>query len=152
MKNYLICFIILQKITKESLTTKSKSIKPPTRLSQKSILAGAVRKRVAVDTTDGINNKSKDDNVPAKRSKVENCTSSTAESNGKSDENGDSSSNKLDLSVHNKGSLVCIGILPGIGKYKDSSDSEKSTDTDEEYDFSDFDWVGRKVKRNDCDD
>lgn len=130
-------------------------IKAPTRLSQKSILAGAVRKRVAVDNTDGTNNKSKDDQVPAKMSKVENSTSSTAQANGgKSDENGDSSSNKLDLSVHNKGSLVCIGILPGIGKYKDSSDSEKSTDTDEEYDFSDYDWIGRKMKRNhdDCDD
>lgn len=147
--------IFLQKISKESLASKSKSIKPPTRLSQKSILAGAVRKRVAIDSTDGINNKSKDDNVPEKKSKVENSTSSTAEANGKPNENGDSSSNKLDLSVHNKGSLVCIGILPGIGKYKDSSDSEKSTDTDEEYDFSDYDWIGRKVKRNHddgCDD
>lgn len=48
----------------------------------------------------------------------------------------------------NKGALKCIGILPGIGKYKESSDSEKSTDTDDEYDFSDYDWIGRKIKKS----
>lgn len=90
--------------------------------------------------------------MPAKVSKVDNSISSMSEANGKSDENKQTSSNNLDLSVHNKGALKCIGILPGIGKYKDSSDSEKSTDTDDDYDFSDFDWVGRKVKKTDCDD
>ncbi|XP_055312009.1 PSME3-interacting protein [Sitodiplosis mosellana] len=136
---------------KISTAAKSKSIKTPARPSQKSILAGAVRKRVATDNT---NDKSKEGNVPAKVSKMENSISSTAETNGKSDEHGNTSSNSLDLSVHDKGALKCIGILPGIGKYKDSSDSEKSTDTDDDYDFSDFDWVGRKMKRNDngCDD
>lgn len=47
--------------------------------------------------------------------------------------------------------LYCIGILPGIGKYTESSDSEKSTDTDEEYDYSSYDWVGRRVKKDDHD-
>lgn len=118
-----------------------------TRPSQKSILACVVRKRVATDSTDGNNDKQKEDFVVAKVSKVENSTISTAQTNGKSTENPNTG-NKLDLSVHDKGVLKCIGILPGIGKYKDSSDSEKSTDTDDEYDFSDFDWVGRKVKKN----
>lgn len=52
-----------------------------------------------------------------------------------------------DLSKYDEGSLKCIGILPGIGKYKESSDSDKSTDTEDEYDFSEFDWIGRKIKK-----
>lgn len=131
-----------------SIAPKPKSIKASTKPSQKSILAGAVRKRVT--TTD----KSNDEDVPAKVSKPDNSVSSVSEANGQTDEHKQISSNNLDLSVHDKGALKCIGILPGIGKYKDSSDSEKSTDTDDDYDFSDFDWVGRKVKKNgnDCDD
>lgn len=149
--------MFLQKINKEATATlKPKTTKQPSRPSQKSILAGAVRKRVA-------NNSSNDnaDDVPAKVAKVEDNNASTnekspANSDTKSNEQANSSTaKKIDLSVHNAGALKCIGILPGIGKYRDSSDSEKSTDTDEDYDFSDFDWVGRKVKKcNDdgCDD
>lgn len=48
------------------------------------------------------------------------------------------------------GAMKCIAILPGIGKYTESSDSEKSTDTEDEYDFSAYDWVGRKITRNKC--
>lgn len=46
------------------------------------------------------------------------------------------------------GAMKCIAILPGIGKYTESSDSEKSTDTEDEYDFSAYDWVGRKTTQN----
>lgn len=143
-----IYFELLQKITIEAITPKTKSIKPPSKPTQKSILAGAVRKRVATDNTDGSNAKAKEEEVPAKLSKVENSSSSAIETNGSTNPPANNSSSKIDLSVHDKGALKCIGILPGIGKYKDSSDSEKSTDTDEEYDFSDFDWVGRKAKKN----
>lgn len=134
-----------------SIAPKPKSIKASTKPSQKSILAGAVRKRVNNDNTIS---KSNDEDVPAKVSKVDNSNNSNnsiAEANGNSDEHEQKSSNNIDLSVHNKGALKCIGILPGIGKYKDSSDSEKSTDTDDDYDFSDFDWVGRKMKKHDDD-
>lgn len=51
------------------------------------------------------------------------------------------------------GALKCIGILPGIcGTYAESSDSEKSTDTEDEYDFSGYDWIGRKksLKQTNC--
>lgn len=48
------------------------------------------------------------------------------------------------------GAMKCIAILPGIGKYTESSDSEKSTDTEDEYDFSAYDWVGRKITRDKC--
>lgn len=83
--------------------------------------------------------------MPAKISKKSEDTTD-AESNAEP-AIGVDSINKIDLRVHDRGALKCIGILPGIGKYKDSSDSEKSTDTDDEYDFSDFDWVGRKMKK-----
>lgn len=124
-------------------------MKMPAKSSQKSILAGVVRKRVATDDTNGAigtEDKSKVETVPAKISKP-NENTDDVDSNAQSAV-GVSSSMKIDLSVHDRGALKCIGILPGIGKYKDSSDSEKSTDTDDEYDFSDYDWVGRKVKKD----
>lgn len=76
------------------------------------------------------------------------CDETTTTSNSSSTSSTAASNTKIDLSVHDKGAMKCIGILPGIGKYRDSSDSEKSTDTDDDYDFSDFDWVGRKVKKH----
>lgn len=117
-------------------------------------MAGVVRKRPA---NDGAEIVKPNDNVPEKVSKpngngngneVTTSDDQQTSSNNKSDENKNSTVKKIDLSVHDRGAMKCIGILPGIGKYQDSSDSEKSTDTDDEYDFSDFDWVGRKVKRN----
>lgn len=42
--------------------------------------------------------------------------------------------------------LRCIGILPGLGLYPDSSDSEQSSDTDQELAFpSGYDLLGRKI-------
>ncbi|PNF36981.1 hypothetical protein B7P43_G08099 [Cryptotermes secundus] len=42
--------------------------------------------------------------------------------------------------------LQCIGILPGLGVYPDSSDSEQSSDTDQELAFpSGYDLLGRKI-------
>lgn len=126
------------------------------------MLAGVVRKRPANDAAEQENDKAKD-SLPAKISKSNGSGVSSGDNvdagsmANKSDENSRSTSKSIaaavapnttiDLSGHNKGALKCIGILPGIGKYRDSSDSEKSTDTDDDYDFSDFDWVGRKVKK-----
>jgi hypothetical protein len=42
--------------------------------------------------------------------------------------------------------LQCIGILPGLGLYPDSSDSEQSSDTDQELASpSGYDLLGRKI-------
>lgn len=126
-------------------------------------MAGVVRKRPATDGVEQGNGKAKD-SLPAKISKsngsevTSNDKVDAGSISSKSDENGRAttaasaaavvtSNTKIDFSVHDKGAMKCIGILPGIGKYRDSSDSEKSTDTDDDYDFSDFDWVGRKVKK-----
>ncbi|XP_069678696.1 PSME3-interacting protein isoform X2 [Periplaneta americana] len=43
--------------------------------------------------------------------------------------------------------LRCIGILPGLGLYPDSSDSEQSSDTDQELASSGYDLLGRKITR-----
>ncbi|KAF4521569.1 hypothetical protein B566_EDAN001289 [Ephemera danica] len=46
-----------------------------------------------------------------------------------------------------EGTMRCIGILPGMGHYHDSSDSEHSSNTDEELvTVSGFDLCGRKIK------
>lgn len=113
-----------------------------------------MRKRIANDT---VNSNDKAENLPAKVAKVDanNTNDEATVVESKPVEQANSSTKKIDLSVHNRGALKCIGILPGIGKYNDSSDSEKSTDTEEDYDFTDFDWVGRKVKQineDGCDD
>lgn len=46
------------------------------------------------------------------------------------------------------GAMRCIGILPGMGVYPDSSDSEQSSDTDTELADSSsaaYDLLGRKM-------
>lgn len=162
-----------KKINTEKTAVKPRLANPSARPSQRSILAGIVRKRSANDNgeqqkndkiadssqakisklngnevfrggdhLDGtsINNKSNEKVSNASTTTTSSCTTiktTATESNTKA----------MDLSMHDTGAMKCIGILPGIGKYRDSSDSEKSTDTDEDYDFSDFDWVGRKVKK-----
>lgn len=152
----------MQKINTEKTAVKPKSTNISSRPSQRSILAGIVRKRSANDNGE----QQKNDCLPAKISKLNGNEMSSGgndvpmasisnksvkeatNSNTKNKSSSTASTTKFDLSMHDKGSLKCIGILPGIGKYPDSSDSEKSTDTDDDYDFSDFDWVGRKVKKN----
>lgn len=48
--------------------------------------------------------------------------------------------------ISQEGALKCIGILPGMGHYHDSSDSEHSSNTDEElHTVSGFDLCGRKI-------
>ena len=45
--------------------------------------------------------------------------------------------------------MQCIGILPGLGLYPDSSDSEQSSDTDQELATGvGYDLLGRKVSRH----
>ncbi|XP_014489366.1 PREDICTED: protein FAM192A isoform X2 [Dinoponera quadriceps] len=50
--------------------------------------------------------------------------------------------------VSKNGGLKCIGILPGLGTYEDSSDSDCSSDTDQETEPCPhkYDILGRKIK------
>lgn len=128
------------------------------RPSQKSILAGVVRKRPASEHTDDTNGSTKVSNSTPVPEKIPKRASSDANGSAKIDDkqlkNGRNSpstastaSTASDKYPMDEGALKCIGILPGIGTYKESSDSEKSTDTDDEYDFSEFDWMGRRIKK-----
>lgn len=159
---FIFIFLHPQKISAE--IAKPKSVKTvSSRPSQKSILAGIVRKRKASPGLDepaekqspnksSIANDSTEKQAPL-ANKVEKIDSS-----GQPSEKEKSSPSKnaeakgpivvSDLSHYDEGALKCIGILPGIGRYRESSDSEKSTDTDEEYDFGEFDWMGRKMKKD----
>ncbi|GLV58837.1 uncharacterized protein CBL_21032, partial [Carabus blaptoides fortunei] len=47
--------------------------------------------------------------------------------------------------THIQGALTCIGILPGLGCYNDSSESEVSTDSEAE--CTKVDMLGRKIKK-----
>lgn len=125
------------------------------RPSQKSILAGVVRKREANNKTNEANDTNDANSLSAP--KIPKRSISPIEANGKQVTAGDTNPNATATATAvagdlNKGAFKCIGILPGIGKYKESSDSEKSTDTDDEYDFSDYDWIGRKIKKSCKDD
>lgn len=42
------------------------------------------------------------------------------------------------------GAMQVIGILPGLGSYRESTDSEESSDTDCD-EGGNYDWVGRKI-------
>lgn len=144
----------MQKISAEIAKPKEKTTKVSTRPSQKSILSGIVRKRKASEH----NEETKSQLLPQNKLAKNGNASSSIDAPKKHTENSittpPKSSNKKppilvdDLSEFDEGALKCIGILPGIGKYKESSDSEKSTDTDDEYDFHEFDWMGRKIKHD----
>ncbi|XP_068146091.1 PSME3-interacting protein [Drosophila tropicalis] len=54
---------------------------------------------------------------------------------------------------HDQGSLQCIAVLPGIGSYTESSDSEASTDNDEPEPCTRMDLCGRTIpKKKACQD
>lgn len=152
-------FIHLQKISAE--TAKPKSVKlASSRPSQKSILSGIVRKRKASGSCDEPNEQIKKLSTPANDSSEKKTEENGAvqikdEAEAEPERNNPSTTSEAkapivvsNLSKYDEGALKCIGILPGIGEYRESSDSEKSTDTDEEYDFCDYDWMGRKMKRD----
>lgn len=143
-------FLHSQKISTETAVVKPKPKQTSSRPSQKSILAGIVVRKRPNDSTECTNGKTCADSIPNKISKIE---TSPKESPAKeapkptANASNDKQNQTVDLSAYDKGAFKCIGILPGIGKYRESSDSEKSTDTDDEYDFSDFDWMGRKFAK-----
>lgn len=86
------------------------------------------KRKVSESNGNGKSDKKPDrsDELPPKQVKIEQTSGTSSEEN------------------NSVGAFKCIGILPGIcGMYAESSDSEKSTDTDDDYDYSKFDWVGR---------
>ncbi|XP_071448051.1 PSME3-interacting protein [Hetaerina americana] len=129
--------------------------------SQHRLLAGAVVKKRP--PTEGLGSSEKRPRLERVNPCVEGGTeASTAPSdapvvsdavgNGKRQHPGDVGNKGEDGVVSDDnsgggGSLQCIGILPGLGSYPDSSDSDQSSNTDEDLPsmFSGYDLCGRKV-------
>ncbi|KAI4467143.1 nefa-interacting nuclear protein nip30 [Holotrichia oblita] len=117
---------------------------------------GRKRKSSEMEDKDDVNDKNKEagENCPLN---VGDSNISSAVDNGEKINNttgkGDSDTSKKDGKVSNAG-LTCIGILPGLGCYDDSS-SEASSDSDqEEEEIADksnqkvqIDLLGRKIIR-----
>ncbi|CAL1679052.1 unnamed protein product [Lasius platythorax] len=105
---------------------------------QGEVLKGIKRKLPSSDDTDTI--KKKELHAP--------CKSVTDTSNLESDKQNDKNIlNQVNKSNGYSG-LKCIGILPGLGTYDNSSDSDCSSDTDQETEPnpSIYDMLGRKIK------
>ncbi|XP_068116798.1 PSME3-interacting protein [Hyperolius riggenbachi] len=91
--------------------------KPPeskNKLSQSKLLAGAVRHR------------SNSEDSGAKKLKLDQEQENLRESHSSSVESSNTAASK----VHCPPASICIGILPGLGEYSGSSDSESSSDID----------------------
>lgn len=131
-----------------------------TRPSQKSILSGIVRKRkngelVDDDTINSVkkpkqvneNNEitQEQEEKQEQQEHQDKKQQQQKQNHEKSNDHEVSFIMKNDTDSLNKGALKCIGILPGIGKYRESSDSEISSSSEEDTDFpyGKFDLVGR---------
>lgn len=104
-----------------------------------------VRKRPAPEATEDSNSAATKKSCTLSSASTEDPTINISETKANATA---SSAPVLDAVEPPKAGLYCIGVLPGIGKYTESSDSEKSTDTDEDYEDASYDWVGRKVKND----
>lgn len=130
--------------------SKPKPAKAPivsNRMSQKKILAGVVvpkRKREeetpagpveAKPTTTTTNGQKADDDKQVK-----------VAPNGRDPPEPEPSSKSTHSNKKLKqcGAMQVIGILPGLGSYRESTDSEESSDTDCD-DGAHYDWIGRKI-------
>ncbi|OAD53667.1 hypothetical protein WN48_09634 [Eufriesea mexicana] len=126
----------------------NKNVSSGSRTSQLKLLAGVVVKRPEKqkqDVTRGVKRKISDENKDTL--KKEDCEINEqivteCESTFKSD-----TLQHEDI-TREAGGMKCIGILPGLGSYDDSSDSECSSDTDQdpEPNHSKYDLLGRKIE------
>lgn len=106
-------------------STKSKPSQIMGRPSQKSILSGMIKKRKTSESNETQTKKPRNAvEVTAVLSKAPNATAN---------------------------SLKCVAILPGIGSYKDTSDSNDSSDA-EEIAPGMYDLAGRRLKKLECDE
>lgn len=122
--------LLFQKIQSEVSQPKVTKPSSNSRLSQKAILSGVIKKRKVSENNGNVQSEKQSDDIdqlPPKQLKIDNVVTTS---------NGENTS---------IGALKQIGILPSIcGTYEESSDSENSTDTDDDFDYSNYDWVGRK--------
>lgn len=118
------------------------------RTSQLKLLAGVVVKRPEKqkqEVTRGIKRKLSDDNINASVKEDSEKSEHTDIKNLECESTYQDDS--LEIKYSDTGSMKCIGILPGLGSYDDSSDSECSSDTDQdpEPSHTKYDLLGRKI-------
>lgn len=137
-------------------STASTQSAASSRSSQARLLTGAVRKRRAPSPSSTTTAVVDGDSSQAKKRPLDRSDeqSKTEDDSGSSSDHAElncreterSTSPASQNSVKNISSLHCIGILPGLGVYPDSSDSEQSSDTDSELALSSgYDLLGRKL-------
>uniref|UniRef100_A0A182Q603 FAM192A/Fyv6 N-terminal domain-containing protein n=1 Tax=Anopheles farauti TaxID=69004 RepID=A0A182Q603_9DIPT len=130
--------------------SKPKPVKTPvtsSRLSQKQILAGVVRKRKAEPETDP-----KESGEPAEKVVADEKKPTNEEPVQQNDSESAESKSQVKPNPPNMAMRV-IGILPGMGSYNyddDDSDSDNSSDDSELENSQEFDWIGRKIQKS-CD-
>uniref|UniRef100_A0A182NV59 FAM192A/Fyv6 N-terminal domain-containing protein n=1 Tax=Anopheles dirus TaxID=7168 RepID=A0A182NV59_9DIPT len=131
--------------------SKPKPTKTPvtsTRLSQKQILAGVVRKRKAEPETDPKVSGEPAEKVAAPETKP------TSEEPAKQNDTEPAADSKPTAKPDPPNmAMRVIGILPGMGSYNyddDDSDSDNSSDDSELENGQEFDWIGRKIQKS-CD-
>lgn len=99
-----------------------------------------IKRKLSSSSDDADTMKKKEPYVP--------CKSTVDTPNLESDKRNDKNLvNQINKSNGYSG-LKCIGILPGLGTYDNSSDSDCSSDTDQETEPnpSIYDMLGRKIK------
>lgn len=122
---------IQQHISKPKPT---KTILASSRMSQKKILAGVVvKKRKHEEESSTSNSESKESKLepPVKSKPTDGETAGT--------QKAAAAPNKKMQS----GAMQVIRILPGLGTYRESTDSDASSDSDDE--SGQYDWIGRKL-------
>ncbi|XP_052839064.1 PSME3-interacting protein [Drosophila gunungcola] len=131
-----------KKLQAELKTTAKSAGASAGRNSQKSLLGqGIKRKNGELPTTSKVAKIADDEVVP-----------SATEAESKDPSEKTTTNTTLTTNKYDQGALKCIAVLPGIGSYTESSDSEASTDDEEPVDLcSRTDLCGRKIpKKKQC--
>ncbi|XP_058838665.1 PSME3-interacting protein [Topomyia yanbarensis] len=122
--------------------SKGKPAKSPlvsNRLSQKKILAGVVvKKRKFEDDPPNVSNIASSSDQKIEANVIGETKNNPPEESTAAQINENTASKKLKT-----GAMQVIGILPGLGSYRESTDSEASSDSDDE--AGQYDWIGRKL-------
>ncbi|XP_052563868.1 PSME3-interacting protein isoform X2 [Culex pipiens pallens] len=118
--------------------SKPKPTKTPiasSRMSQKKILAGVVVKK--------RKHEEEPSSTLTEEKKPENVTEPAKPEASKATQSGPPKPDQPNKKLKS-GALQVIGILPGLGSYRESTDSEASSDSEVDCDGH-FDWIGRKI-------
>ncbi|XP_016947255.1 PSME3-interacting protein [Drosophila biarmipes] len=130
-----------KKLQAELKTTAKSAGAATGRSTQKSLLGqGIKRKNGELPTTSKVAKIA--ENEVVQQAATDEATKETAEK---------TTNTTLTTDKYNQGALKCIAVLPGIGSYTESSDSEASTDEEEPDTCSRTDLCGRKIpKKKQC--